>query len=315
MNKINFDTDSKYVSLLNRIMNEGTDSDDRTGVGTLSEFGVSIKFDISDNGLPAFGVRKVAPRIAFEELMFMLNGKTQTKELEDKNVNIWKGNTSREFLDNRGLVRLKEGDFGRMYGAQLREFSGRIEGKGPFQFIPENNFPVFDQLGYMINEIKNNPTSRRIIATHYNPAEADQGALFPCHIMTQFNVDPKTNSLDILFWMRSSDVGFGLPFNLMYYAMFAHLVAKMTGYKARNLVYQAGDSHLYKNQIESGMISYMIDNFVSHKCVSGSLMKPKFIVNKEYDTLEGMLNLQWEDISIEDYEPYPDFKDKPKMAV
>jgi thymidylate synthase len=301
--------DIAYRDLITRIIQTGTPSDDRTGVGTYSLFGEMLVTNLQGNTLPAISLRKVAPRIAFEELMFMLNGKTQTKELEEKKIKIWQGNTTREFLDNRGLNYLEEGDFGRMYGVQLREFNG----------IPYYDYDVksgdfcstqFDQLQYMVDEIKNNPTSRRIIATHYNPAEADQGALFPCHIMTQFNV--RDGKLDCLFWMRSSDVGYGLPYNLMYYGMFTHLVAELCGLEAGELVYQAGDSHLYKDQVESGMIEYMT-NFDAIKEVS--LKSPRFIVNKTINTLEDMLSLTWEDVEIVGYNPRPDFKNKPSMAV
>lgn len=291
--------DQKYHSLLLNILNNGIDSEDRTGVGTRSIFGTQLELDISNNQLPALGLRRVAPRIAFEELMFMLNGKTQTQELEEKNINIWKDNTSREFLDQRGLNHLEVGNFGRMYGAQLRNFTS------------DSHLGYFDQLRYLIKEIKTNPTSRRIIATHYNPAEADMGALFPCHIMTQFNVDPGSNSLDILFWMRSSDVGFGLPYNLMYYAMFAHLVARLTGRRARRLIYQSGDAHLYKNQIESGMIDYMISGLPA----VFENNQPRFLINRDYWKLEQMLDLSWSDVEVTDYNPRPDFKNKPGMAV
>jgi thymidylate synthase len=294
-----FSIDSHYVRLINEILSLGTNSDDRTGVGTVSMFGAMLETDLSNNALPAISVRKVAPRWAFEELMFMLNGKSQTKELEEKGINIWKGNTTREFLDARGLSHVEEGDFGPMYGVQLREFFAVSDSRG-----------TSDQLRYMHNEIINNPTSRRIIATHYNPSEVHLGALFPCHIMTQFNV--RDGKLDCLFWMRSSDVGFGLPYNLMYYAMFTHMMAKLCGLEAGNLVYQAGDCHIYKDQIESGMINYMKGNLTSD---DNKITIPKFIINKEYSTLEEMLELKWEDIEIVDYNPYPDFKKKPKMAV
>ena len=291
--------DHNYMRLVSKILDQGDKSDNRTGVHTLALFGESMTAPLANNTLPALNVRRVAPRIAFEELMFMLNGKTDTTELEAKNVNIWKGNTSREFLDDRGLEHLEEGDMGRMYGAQLRDFSGDFS----------REIISFDQLIYMVIEIENNPESRRIIATHYNPAEADQGALFPCHIMTQFNV--RNDKLDCLFWMRSSDVGFGLPYNLMYYAMFTHMMAKLTGYEAGKLVYQAGDSHIYQDQIDSGMMEYMNDN------LGGVfyLTTPKFIINKELDCIQDMLDLTWDDVEIQGYDPMSDYNNKPKMAV
>lgn len=303
MSSINSTTDFQYIGLIQDIIRDGADSDDRTGVGTKSLFGRQLTIPINGNQLPVIGTRRVAPRIAFEELMFMLKGKHQTKELEAKNVNIWKGNTTREFLDDRGLNNLEEGDFGRMYGVQLREFHGVVDNG---QVLDQ-----FDQLEYMVEEIKTNPTSRRIIATHYNPAEADQGALFPCHIMTQFNVDVNTKEIDCLFWMRSSDVGYGLPYNLMYYSFFLMMVGKLTGYKPRNLIYQAGDCHLYKDQIECGMIEYMINNY--RGCTEA--MPVEAHINKPIHTLEDMLSMEWSDIEVRGYNPFPDFKNKPAMAV
>lgn len=310
---INPSVDPQYMRLISMIDFLGENSDDRTGVGTKSLFGgnnlVITMTNLKTGGwiLPAIGVRRVSPRIAFKELMFMLNGKTQTKELEKDNVNIWKGNTSREFLDDRGLTNLEEGDFGRMYGAQLREFNG----------LENEECPIgFDQLEYMVNEIKTNPTSRRIIATHYNPAEANQGALFPCHIMVQFNCNIRKGTLDCLFWMRSSDVGYGLPYNLMYYGFFLGLMCKLTGYKPGTLVYQSGDCHLYKDQIESGMFSYMSDNLKKyHVHDYDSMTPPIFEIDKEINTIEDMLTVRWEDIRIFGYSPFSDFDNKVKMAV
>lgn len=318
MSKLNTPVDLPYVLLMQRILDQGADSDDRTGVGTMSLFGEQMHIDISGGKFPAPGVRRGPPRYAFEELMFMLNGKTQTKELEEKGIKIWQGNTTREFLDKRGLTHLEEGDFGRMYGSQLRHFVGT-------KWNPEDDsdwdlsdgseiLNWFDQLKYIIDEIKNNPTSRRIVASQFNPAEAEQGALYPCHLMIQVNIDPRTNSLDLLFWMRSSDVGFGLPINIMYYAFFAHMLAKLTGYNARKLTYQSADCHIYKDQIESGMIKYMIDNFAyARHDEFGPPATIEFL--KDFTTMEEMLELKWEDVKINGYEPFPDFKDKPKMAV
>lgn len=299
-------TDHQYIHTLVKVLERGTKSEDRTGVGTVSLFGVQSRYDLSDNKIPAINVRKVAPRIAFEELMFMLNGKTQTNDLEYKQINIWKGNTSREFLDSRGLEHLDTGDMGRMYGAQLRGFNGIDYTVGDSDDVEVDSV---DQLEYMINEIKNNPTSRRIISTHYNPAEVNQGVLFPCHIMTQFNV--RNGKLDCLFWMRSSDYGFGLPYNIMYYGMFCTIMAKLCGLEPGQLLYQAGDAHLYTDQIDSGMVNYMIDNLSKAKLCPD----PKFIIKKELSTLDDMLSLSWDDVEITNYHPLPDFYNKPKMAV
>lgn len=291
--------DLEYTSLLKRILANGVKTENRTGIDTISTFGEMMKVDISDNKLAVISCRRVSPRIAFEELMFMLNGKTQTKELEEKNINIWKGNTSNEFLINRGLGHLSEGDMGRMYGSQLRFFTGYDN--------DIDDVLWHDQLKYIIDEINNNPTSRRIITTHYNPTESDQGVLFPCHIMTQFIV--RGNELDCLFWMRSSDVPYGLCYNLLFYNMFCSLIANLCNLKPSRLIYQSGDAHIYQNQLDCGMIDYMIDNAGINQTV------PKFIINKDLQTLDDMLSLTFDDVTIKDYNPCPDFKDKPPMAI
>lgn len=294
----------EYIELLKNIRDNGFGKDDRTGVGSRSIVGAQMRSDLF-KGFPALLSRRVAPRIAFEELMFMLNGKSQTKELEEKNINIWKGNTSKEFQKKHGLGHLPEGDFGRMYGKQMREFTtGRMasdrNGKWKQTF--------FDQLRYALNTLRSDPLSRRIIISQYNPAEATQGVLFPCHIMIQFIVTG--TKLNCVYWMRSSDTVYGLPYNHMYYAFFTHMMAMLTGFEVGDLVYQAGDSHFYNNQID------MVDNLIERWDNGLDLeFQPQVEFTKPIETLNDMLTYQWEDVIIQNYSPLPDFKDKPPMAI
>jgi len=297
--------DHSYTQLLLSILSKNNAKGDRTGVGTISQFGTMIHFNLSDVSgqkryLPLINVRKVPLRYAFEELMFMLNGYRDTRMLESKKIKIWTKNTSRKFLDERGLDYLEVGDMGRMYGAQLRQFHG-LDNKG--------NPISFDQLDYIYNEIAGNPDSRRIITSHFNPAEASQGVLYPCHLFTQFAVN--NGRLDCLFFMRSSDTGFGLPINLNYYALMTHFLAESLGLLPGQLVYQAGDTHIYKDQLESGMIDYMIDNQANH---GHSFTQPELEILKPLGSLDDILSLTFEDIKLTNYNPLPDYKNKPPMA-
>lgn len=290
----------EYIELIRTILESGSGKDDRTGVGNVGIVGAQMRTNLQE-GFPALNIRKVAPRIAFEELIFMLNGYSDTKILEDKDINIWKGNTSAEFQEKVGLSYLEEGDMGRMYGVQMRDFNG-IDDVGE----PMN----FDQLKYVIDELRYNKLSRRIIISQYNPAEANQGVLFPCHIMIQFIVTDD-NKLNCVYWMRSSDTIFGLPYNHMYYAFFTHMLAEMCRLEVGDLVYQAGDSHIYNNQIkmaEDMLVRSVKDEYLEKERPHIELKKPIFTIND-------MLSYEWEDVIIHGYNPMPDFKDKPPMAV
>lgn len=306
----------EYIELLANIRDNGFGKDDRTGVGSRSIVGAQMRSDLSKR-FPIPLTRRVAPRIAFEELMFMLNGKSQTKELEDKNINIWKGNTSKEFQKKMDLDYLDEGDFGRMYGVQMRDYKGIQINDDTLQ--PE--LLMFDQLRYALNILRSDPLSRRIIISQYNPAEANQGVLFPCHIMIQFIVTG--NKLNCVYWMRSSDTVYGLPYNHMYYAFFTHMMAMLTGFEVGDLVYQAGDSHFYNNQID--MVNELIDvrypEIYAFEGMIGMDMKlterenPQVEFRKPIETLNDMLTYSWDDVNILNYDPLKDFTNKPPMAI
>ena len=198
-----------YLSLLDDLIYRGNKRTDRTGIGVQGLFGEQLKFSLENNKVPILSTKKIFIRGAIEELLFFIRGETDTKKLEAKNVNIWKGNTSREFLDKRGLADLPDGNMGPMYGYLWRNFNG------------------VDQLANALELIKNNPTSRRIMVTAYDPSLSDKCVLDPCHLFYQFYVND--GKLDLLWYQRSVDVFLGLPVNIFSYAVLNRLFALAAG--------------------------------------------------------------------------------------
>jgi thymidylate synthase len=280
-----------YNNLIRDILDNGIDKPDRTGIGSRSVFGRMLRWDLADS-FPLQTTRRVPLRIAFEETMFFLRGETNTKLLEDKNINIWKGNTSREFLDSRGLAHLPEGSIGAGYSHQWRNFGGDI---GVSNGV--------DQIKLLLDGLKNDPGSRRHIVTGWNPQQLSETPLPPCHITNMYSVIDKT--LNSSFVMRSNDVPFGLPFNIASYALLNHIFAKYLGMAPGELVYFGWDVHIYQNQMD------MVREILERKPRS----LPTLNINKDLNTLSDILALQWEDIELLNYDPYPDVKNKPGMAV
>lgn len=280
----------QYIKLVEDVLEHGTDKSDRTGIGSRSVFGRMMEFDL-DDGFPAVTTRPAPFRIAFEETMFFLRGETDTKKLEDKNVKIWKGNTTREFLDNKGLTHLPEGDMGYGYGHQWRNFGGTGLING------------IDQVSQLLADLEADPYSRRHIVTAWNPAQLDDMALPPCHLLHQYQVmDGKLNSS---FYMRSNDVIYGLPFNIMSYAFLNMAFSKILGLTPGKLVYFGADVHIYNNQIE-----------MAKEQIKRTPKKlPTLNFKKSFSTLDEMLLLTFDDIELVGYESYDDFKNKPQMAV
>ena len=266
-----------YLDLLEHILANGSEHEDRTGVGTKSIFGTQLRFSLEDGKIPLLTTKKVFYRGVIEELLFFLRGETDTKKLEAKGINIWKGNTSREFLDKRGLINYMEGDMGPMYGAIWRNFSANPINKGT------------DQLKKVIDLIKSDPYSRRIIVSAYNPDILHLGCLEPCHMFFQFYVD--NGELSCQFTCRSTDMFLGFPFNILSYAILTHIIAKTKGLKAREIIFVGGDVHCYNNHIKQ------VKEQISRKPYDFPFIK----INKELTYIEDIEKLSLEDFKIIGY--------------
>ena len=301
-----------YIGLLKDIVDNGVDKGDRTGVGTKAVFGRSMRWNLQE-GFPIITTRKVAFRIAFEETMFFLRGESDTTKLEDKKIRIWSGNTSREFLDSRGLNHLTVGDLGRGYGVQWRDWrtyevisSGdAVSNKDGTQTLAGTTvrLKITDQLVDLIDGLKRDPNGRRHIITAWNPGELHTMALPPCHITHQYIVN--NGRLDSSWLQRSVDSVFGLPYNIMSYAFMNVAFAKLLKLEPGEVVFFGNDVHIYNNQF----------TMVQEQIARSPRTRPRLTITKELNTLDDLLSLQFTDISIEEYDPYPDFKDKPPMAI
>jgi len=274
--------ESKYIDLVNDVLVNGESRDDRTGVGTISVFGRHFTMDIS-NSFPLLTTKRVFWRGVAEELLFFISGKTDTKILEGKGVNIWKGNTSREFLDKRGLTNLEEGEYGKSYGYQWRKFGDKV-----------------DQLQELIDGIKNDPYSRRHYMTAWNPLELNNIPLPACHLSCQFYVSPKNNKLSCQVYMRSCDIFLGLPFNIASYALLTYMICHLTNLQPENLSFCLGDAHIYKTHIEQ----------CKEMIVRDLRQLPTLKIIREVKNID---DFKFEDFEIVGYNPHPTIK--AEMAV
>ena len=283
-----------YLDLLRTVLETGTERPDRTGIGSKFISGATLKWDLSD-GFPMITTRNTSFRIAFEETMMFLRGETDTTKLEAKGINIWKGNTSREFLDNAGLHHLPTGSLGTGYSHTWRNFGGDM-------LDPTSGI---DQITGLLEGLQQDPTGRRHVVTAWNPMQLAGTPLPPCHLMHMYTVNPEKNTLNSCFIMRSNDLPFGLPFNTMGYAFLNMVFAKYLGYDPGELVYFGWDAHIYMNQMD----------MVKEQLEREPFPLPDLKINKELLTIDDIMNLQYDDIEIVDYESHPDIKSKPGMAI
>ena len=242
MTKIIEHEEYQYIKLIEELIYFGNDKNDRTGVGTFSLFGKSMKFSLKNNNIPILTTKKIFWRGIVEELLWFISGNTNVKTLQDKNIHFWDGNSSREYLDSIGLNNRDIGDVGPIYGFQWRYFGANYNTCNDNY---ENN--GFDQLLDLIYKIKNNPNDRRMIITSWNPNQLKDMALPPCHILSQFYV--YNGYLSCQMYQRSADMGLGVPFNIASYSLFTYLIAQCTDLLPGDFTYIIGDCHVYKNHI------------------------------------------------------------------
>lgn len=257
----------QYLDLLKDVLEHGTCRDDRTGVGTISVFGRQLRFNMQD-GFPAVTTKALAWKAVVSELLFFLEGSTNEHRLaEIKNDNkpyaeltekerktIWTAN-----YENQGkALGYTDGEMGRIYSAQYRGFRGITEAKdetfnGHNAYYQANRNMWYhlikvDQVNNVINEIKNNPNSRRLLVSAWNPVDLNNCVLPPCHVLYQFDVDG--DKISLMWVQRAVDCGTGLPFNIASYALLLHIVARMTNKIPHELIGSLGNTHIYKNHIE-----------------------------------------------------------------
>lgn len=282
----------QYHDLCEHILKNGTVKDDRTGTGTISVFGYQTRFDLQE-GFPLLTTKRVPFRLIFEELKWFLNGDTNIKYLLDKNVNIWNADAYRVFKQNckkKGLEILTEDQFifmakrvgfdlGPIYGKQWRSWEDRAG-------------MVIDQIANVINEIKTNPDSRRLIVTAWNPGDLKKMALPPCHVIFQFYV--LDGKLSCLLFQRSGDVFLGVPFNIASYALLTHMIAKECDLEVGEFIHTLGDAHIYLNHVDQ----------VKEQLTREPKELPKLILPKK----SSIDDYVWEDVVLEGYNPHSAIK-------
>jgi len=241
--------ENKYLHLLRNIIENGKERSDRTGTGTIALFSCNLRFNIEES-IPLLTTKFVSWKVIIEELLWFLRGDTNSKLLEEKGVNIWKGNTSRDFLDKRGLSHYQEGDIGPMYGWIWRHCGAEYRGCN-HDYTGEGE----DQFMNVIKMLKEDPYSRRIMMTTYDTRIKDQGCLLPCHgLSVYFNVDIDDEGqkwLSASMLQRSSDTFLGLPINICSYSVLVYIIAKLVDMKPKELIINTNDTHIYKDHIDA----------------------------------------------------------------
>ena len=283
----------QYLDLCKHILENGETRKDRTGTGTISTFGYQMRFNLQD-GFPLLTTKKVFYRGIFEELLWFLSGSTNIKPLVDKKVGIWnewpykdytnskdyKGETLEEFVEkirNDQEFADKYGNLGPVYGKQWRDFGG------------------VDQIKELVENIKKDPFSRRHMVVAYNPAEVKDMALPPCHSLFQFYVSADGKKLSCQLYQRSGDVFLGVPFNIASYSLLLAMVAQVCDLEPYEFVHTFGDAHIYLNHVDQ-----------IHEQLTRTPRKlPKLVLNPE---VKDIFDFKYEDIKIEDYDPYPAIK-------
>lgn len=251
--------EQQYLDLIKDILSRGTWEEGRNGK-TKSIFGHSMRFSLANGQIPILTTKKTAWKTCLKELLWFIRGETDNKLLKEQGVHIWDGNSSREFLDSRGLQHYEEDELGPIYGRQWRHFNAPYITNKEKKFaegLPENEQTYYnvkggvDQLQQIIDALKDpaQRTSRRLIMTAWNPCQLEQMALPPCHVMCQFNVHDG-NQLSCAMYQRSNDEACGTSFNIASYSFLTHLIAKHCGLEAYEFVYFKGNCHIYEEHVD-----------------------------------------------------------------
>lgn len=246
--------EKQYLQLIKDIINKGYEESGRNG-SVKSIFGYSMRFSLQNGELPLLTTKKLAWKTCFKELLWFIKGNTDNELLQEQNVHIWDGNSTREFLDSQGLDNYPEGILGPIYGWQWRRWNQ------PYNKYIDNtsktcfNFDYvksIDQLDWVIRQLKdpNKRTSRRLIVSAWNPNQLKEMALPPCHILFQFNVR-ENKYLSCALYQRSGDVGLGVPFNIASYSFLTHIIASHCDLIADEFVYFLGNAHIYTEHLEA----------------------------------------------------------------
>ena len=284
-----FHEEYQYLNLIKDVINYGENEVGRNG-STRMIFGTTMEFSLKDNTIPILTSKKVAHKTCLRELLWFIKGSTDNKILQDQGVTIWNGNGSRDFLDSVGLVDYKENDLGPIYGFQWRHFGANYHGKhGSYVDCG------YDQLKWLIQEIKENPSSRRLILSAWNPAFLDLMALPPCHILSQFYVNQAEGTLSCQLYQRSGDMFLGVPFNIASYAFLTYILCKLTGYKPGKLHHVIGDAHVYEEHYQA----------VKDQYKRVPKMFPTLTIS---DELQDIDTITEEMFSLEGYESYSPIK-------
>ena len=254
----------QYLNLLNRILTEGTQKGDRTGTGTLSIFGHQMRFDLRD-GFPLLTTKKLHLKSIIYELLWFLRGDTNVRYLQEHGVRIWN-----EWADENG-------ELGPVYGHQWRSW-------------PDYKGGTIDQIKNVVDMIKHNPNSRRMLVTAWNPAEVDDMALPPCHCLFQFYVADGRLSLQL--YQRSADSFLGVPFNIASYALLLQMMAQITGLEAGEFIHTTGDTHLYLNHLEQAKLQLTRE----------PRPLPKMKINPD---VKDLFDFKYEDFELIGYDPLP----------
>ncbi|MDA7950874.1 MAG: thymidylate synthase [Pirellulaceae bacterium] len=256
-----------YLDLLDKVLSQGTPKGDRTGTGTLSLFGHQMRFDLA-KGFPLLTTKKLHIRSILHELLWFIQGSTNTKYLKENNVSIWD-----EWADH-------EGNLGPIYGHQWRSW-------------PKPNGQTVDQLATVISQIKTNPDSRRLIVSAWNVGQLEKMALPPCHLLFQFYV--AEGKLSCQLYQRSADLFLGVPFNIASYALLTHMVAQVTGLAVGDFIHTFGDVHLYTNHFEQAKTQ------LSRKPRTLPILE----MSPDIQTIDAFTE---SDFSIIGYDPHPHIK-------